>query len=151
MLVALVVIAVSLSVATLALTPDPRRPLAREAERLALLFEQAREESQLSGTPIAWQWHADGYSFVRRDLTDDGARWLVVSDDEMFRERQLPDTATILSVRADGRMLAPGDRLSLDTDGAQDVEVRLGLGEARARILATGDGRRFEVSVGGEG
>jgi general secretion pathway protein H len=147
MLVALMIVAIGLSVATLALKPDDRRPLVQEAERLALLLEQAREESELSGTPLAWSWHPGGYAFLRRDLSDNGARWLTVTDDDIFRERLLPHGATIRQVRADGRLLAEGERLSLHGDGVQQVELDLALREARARVMTAPDGRGFAIRV----
>jgi general secretion pathway protein H len=151
MLVALVVVAIGLATATIALKPDPRRPLALEAERLALLFEQAREESQLSGTPLGWQWRPDGYAFLRRELSDNGAQWLAVVDDDLFREHALPPEASIRAVRADGRPLAPGERVALGGEGAQILEVELTLDSARARVEAMPDGRRFRFSLEAEG
>lgn len=151
MLVALVVIAIGLSVATIALKPDPRRPLAQEAERLALLFEQAREESRLSGTPLAWQWRDDGYVFLRRELTDRGAEWRAVVADELFRERRLSHAARILAVRADGRTVSPGERVALYDEGAQTIAVDLALEGTRAHIESARDGRGYEVRLEAEG
>jgi len=151
MLVALVVVAIGLSVATIALKPDPRRPLAQEAERLALLFEQAREESRLSGTPLAWQWQDDGYVFLRRELTDQGAEWRAVVDDDLYRERRLSHEARIRGVRADGRPIAPGEHVTLHDDGAQTIAVDLVLGGARAYIESTRDGRGYGVRLETEG
>lgn len=152
MLIVLVVMAVGLSAVALSFRPDARRPLAQEAERLALLLEQAREESQLSGTPLAWEWRADGYSFVRRDLTDSGAQWRPVVDDDIYRTRTLSGGASIRQVRADQAPVAEGERVALNSDGVQQLEIELSLQDARTRVMSTPDGRGFQVqpvSVGG--
>lgn len=152
MLVALAIVAVGLATVVLSLKPDPRRMLALEAERLALLLDQAREESRLSGTPLAWQWRPDGYVFLRRELTDNGASWLAMTEDEIFRPRALPDGARIERVEADGLSVALGDRVALYGDGAQRLELDLSLEDARARITSadgrSGDSLRIEARGG---
>ncbi|MBK6742776.1 MAG: GspH/FimT family pseudopilin [Hydrogenophilales bacterium] len=145
MLVVLVVMAIGMSAVALAFRPDARRPLALEAERLALLLEQAREESQLSGTSLALEWHAGGYTFVRRDLTDNGPEWLPVVDDDIYRARTLPGGATILQVRADNGLVPEGGRVGLNIDGVQRLEIQLSLQEARTQVVSEPDGRGFQV------
>jgi len=147
MLVALVVIAIGLSVATLAVRPDPRRPLALEAERLALLLTQAGEEAELSGTPMAWVWQADGYAFQRRELTDRGAEWQSLDEDELFRARRLGEGARIDIVRADGSLLPAGARIPLRGEAAADLSLELSLEDARLRIEAAPDGRGYRVAA----
>jgi general secretion pathway protein H len=145
MLVVLVVMAIGMSAVALAFRPDARRPLAQEAERLALLLEQAREESQLSGTSLAWEWRAGGYTFVRRDLTDNGPEWLPVVDDDIYRARTLPGGATIRQVRADNGLVPEGGRVALNVDGVQRLEIQLSLQEARTQVVSEPDGRGFQV------
>jgi general secretion pathway protein H len=151
MLVVLVVMAIGMSAVALAFRPDARRPLAQEAERLALLLEQAREESQLSGTPLAWEWRPDAYSFVRRDLTDNGPQWLVVVDDDIYRTRTLPGGASIRQVLADDRLVAEGERVALNIDGVQRLEIELRLQDARAKVVSRPDGHGFEMQPMAEG
>lgn len=151
MLVVLVVMAIGMSAVALAFRPDARRPLALEAERLALLLEQAREESQLSGTSLAWEWHAGGYAFVRRDLTDNGPEWLPVVDDDIYRARTLPGGATIRQVHADNGLVPEGGRVVLNVDGVQRLEIQLSLQEARTQVVSEPDGRGFQVLAGTAG
>jgi type II secretion system protein H len=149
MLVTLVVIAISLSAVTLAFKPDPRRPLAREAERLALLLEQARAESSLSGAALAWVWRADGYAFVRREINDQGIQWVAVANDELFRDYHLPDGARLSGVSADGRPLGEGERVRLDDDGVQDLAIDMTLDSAKARLRSARQGEGIDVEAGG--
>jgi len=144
MLVALVVMAVGIASASLALRPDDGRLLASEAERLALLLAQAREESELVGMRLAWVAAADGYEFLRRDMTVDGASWLVLRGDDLLHPRRLPAGFTIKSIEVDGRPLAYGERVLLDPLGANLIRIELSMGEARTLVRSVEEG--FEVT-----
>ena len=149
MLVALVILAVGVSAAVLAFRPDQGRQLNQEAERLALLLEQAEEESWLGGMPLAWVVREDGYEFQRRELTIDGPGWVTVRGDDLFRPRALAGIARIQWVQADGRELAFGDRAVLGGQGVQQISVGLALGEARARVERQADGSFSYAEVTG--
>lgn len=150
MLVALVVVAIGLSAAVLAFQPDPRRPLALEAERLALLLEQARDESMMSGTALGWQWHEGGYRFLRRELTDGGSQWLAMPRDEIFRPRELPAGMRVYQVQADRLALGPGEPVSLGPDGVQHLALELALEDARALVSSRADSPGFEYRLAGD-
>ncbi|MDD3530135.1 MAG: prepilin-type N-terminal cleavage/methylation domain-containing protein [Gallionellaceae bacterium] len=149
MLIALVVVAVAIATATLALRPDEARQLAAEAERLALLMAQAREESALGGVPLAWVAAEDRYEFQRREVTDRGPAWVVVRGDDLLHPRELPTGLSIRRLEADGRRLAYGERLDLGLQGARRLSVDLTLGEARSRVVADEAGFRVEVVPAG--
>ncbi|NTV96931.1 MAG: hypothetical protein HGA75_16220 [Thiobacillus sp.] len=149
MLVALVIMAVAVATVTLALRPDEARQLAAESERLALLMEQAREESVLGGMALAWVAAEDHYEFQRREVTEQGPTWEVVRGDDLLHPRQLPTGLYIRRLEADGRPLAYGARLDLGPLGARRFSVDLSLGAARSRIVATDAG--FQVQALAEG
>jgi len=149
MLVALVVLAVGVAGAVLAFRPDQDRQLGQEAERLALLLEQAEEESWLGGMPLAWVAREDGYEFQRRELTVDGPGWITVRGDDLFHPRALPALARIQWVRADGRVLGYGERAVLGGQGAQQLTVGLSLGEARMQVERRPDGRYVQAGEAG--
>ncbi|MDD5366734.1 MAG: prepilin-type N-terminal cleavage/methylation domain-containing protein [Gallionellaceae bacterium] len=149
LLVALVVMAIGVSGAVLAFRPDPGRQLGQEAERLALLLEQAEDESYLGGVPLAWVAREDGYEFQRRELTVDGPGWLTVRGDDLFHPRLLPALARIQEVRADGRDLGLGDRVMLGGQGIQQLAVEMTLGEATVRVERRLDGRFSFAKVAG--
>ena len=77
MLVVLVIAGILVSVASLALTRNPRTDLNEEAQRLARLFESAGDEAQVRARPIAWQPYEGGFRFDMH--TDDG--WRPLRDD----------------------------------------------------------------------
>lgn len=56
--------------------PDPRPAVGLEAERFAARLSRAREESILSGRPVAVEASADGYGFT----VFDGAAWSVLDE-----------------------------------------------------------------------
>jgi general secretion pathway protein H len=149
MLVALVVIAIGVSGVMLAFRPDQGRQLGQEAERLALLLEQAEEESVLGGMPLAWVPGEAGYEFQRRELSVEGPAWMTVRGDDLFHPRALPGLAHILWVRADGRELGYGERVVLGVQGIQQITVGLSLGEARMRVERLPDGRYDYTEVTG--
>ena len=70
LLVVLAIAGVLLSVASLSFAPVEARRLEEEAERLALLFRLAQDESRASGRPLAWRADARGYRFVRPGSTE---------------------------------------------------------------------------------
>lgn len=145
MLVALVIVAVAVAGASLALRPDDSRQLANEAARLAMLLEQAREESALGGMALAWVAAEDRYEFEIRGMSRNGPDWTVVRGDELLRPRQLPGGLHIIRMEADDRPLAFGERLNLGVQGAERVMIELAFGQERTRIHSRGD--RFEVTA----
>lgn len=147
MLVALVVLAIGVAGAVLAFRPDHERQLGQEAERLALLLEQAEEESWLGGMPLAWVAREDGYEFQRRELTIDGPGWITVSGDDLFHPRALPGLAHVRDVTADGKALPFGERAVLGGQGVQQLVVELILGDARIRVSRQPDGRFDHVEA----
>jgi general secretion pathway protein H len=145
MLVALVIMALAVAGATLSLRPDDSRRLANEAARLALLLEQAREESALGGMPLAWVAAEDRYEFERRGMSRNGPEWTVLRGDDLLRPRQLPDGLRIVRMEADGRPLVFGERLNLGLQGARRVVIELAFGPERTRVHSRDE--RFEVTA----
>ena len=56
--------------------PDPRSPVAEDAERLAARLVRAREESILSNRPVAVEATRAGYGFT----VFDGTRWAALTE-----------------------------------------------------------------------
>jgi len=140
MLVALVILAIGMATAVIALRPDESRLLGTEADRLALLLEQAREESAIGGMPLAWIAREDGYEFQRRELTETGPSWNVIRVDDLFHPRDLPVGLHIRSVEMDGHPVDFGQRVALGADGVQKLTVEMSGGEARSRVASAGEG-----------
>ncbi|HNQ04426.1 MAG TPA: prepilin-type N-terminal cleavage/methylation domain-containing protein [Thiobacillaceae bacterium] len=149
MLVTLAIIGMAVSTVVIALYPDPSALVSKEAQRLAALLELASEESALIGMPLAWIGRDDGYEFQARELAERGPDWGVVRGDEHLRPRRLPSGIYIARIRVDGQEWAPGKRVLLDPQGAQELSVEITLGHARARV--TGAGGRFQASLSSGG
>lgn len=149
MLVALVILAVGMSAALIALRPDQGRLLGNEAERLALLLDQAREESALGGAPLAWVAREDGYEFQRRELSDTGPSWVVVRGDDLLRPRNLPVGMYARRLQLAGQPLEYGARVALGGAGPEGFAVDLAMGAARTRIVFLDDAFLVQSDLAG--
>lgn len=110
LLVVLLVIGITLGVAMIQLMPDNRTVLRQEAQRLALLLENAELEAQSSGRSLAWSGEASNYRFWKKNDYND---WVRIEDDTLFRPRYLPNGIRIGQTSVEESIIKPGDRLSL--------------------------------------
>ncbi len=140
MLVVLVIAGLLVSLASLAMTRNPRTDLNEEAQRLALLFESAGDEAQVRARPIAWQPFDGGFRFDMH--TEDG--WRPLRDDLLGPRRW---EGGVTSVTID----YPGSDVHPIAGGVRHGEHRCaGAGHAifgrwlGATIVGTGNGR-YEV------
>lgn len=111
LLVALVVMGIALGMAVVQLMPDDRSVLRDEAQRLALLLENAGMEARASGQPLAWSAEKNGYSFWKKN---NYGKWVRLEDDAIFRPRTLPDGLGITEVSVETQPLKPGEPMSLN-------------------------------------
>ncbi len=139
MLVVLVIAGIMISLASLALTRNPRTDLNEEAQRLALLFESAGDEAQVRARPIAWMPLEGGFRFDVR--TEDG--WRPLRDD-LLGPRQWEGGVTGVAISYPGSD-AQRDRILFGTESIDTpVQVTLYSGAGSATIVGTGNGR-YEV------
>lgn len=142
LLVVLVVMGVALGMAMLQLMPDNRAVLRKEAERLALLLENAGMEAQASGRSLAWSGEQSNYRFWKKNDYND---WVRIEDDTQFRPRVLPEGIRIGQMTIEDLPVKPGDRLSLSAYGfALPFRIRLGNEYGNASIIGKSTG---EVSA----
>jgi general secretion pathway protein H len=139
MLVVLVIAGILVSLASLALTRNPRTDLNEEAQRLALLFESANDEAQVRDRPIAWLPINGGFRFDVH--TEDG--WRPMRDD-LLGPRHWEGGVTGVAISYPGSNSTP-DRIVFGTE-AIDAPVQITLYSAvgRATIVGNGSGR-YEV------
>ncbi len=140
LLVVLVIVGILLGALALNANPGDRQVLQNEAQRIALLFQLARDEAILRNQPIAFE--ADDYRY--RFLIRKNDSWLPLTDDELLRERQFPRSPVML-------LLQPptGERMPLRiVFGREPVDkafaLTLALGGQNATIRADGIGN-FQV------
>lgn len=138
LLVVLVVMGVVLGMAMVQLMPDSRATLREEAQRLALLLENAGMESQTSGQPMAWSFENGGYRFWKKNSYGD---WAGVEDGGMFRPRTLPPGVTLADASVEAQPLQAGERMPLNAAFyTPPFHLRMNGGIAAARITGSSTG-----------
>lgn len=110
MLVVLVLIGILAGVVTVAGSPGARRGLEYEADRLAQLLGLAREEAQVRGSPIRFEFHDAGYRFLLfRDR-----EWRAMQDDTDLKARQWSQPTQLRIERPDGAQTIEFGRDAVD-------------------------------------
>ncbi|HEX4599531.1 MAG TPA: prepilin-type N-terminal cleavage/methylation domain-containing protein [Burkholderiaceae bacterium] len=100
LLVVLVLIAVVSSVISISATPDPRRSLIEQAERLGLVLSLASDEARIRQQPISWEGDLNGYRFV----SEAGGERRLLSDDDLLHERTWQRPLTLLAISREGQI-----------------------------------------------
>jgi len=142
MLVVIVVISIIVAMIGVNLAPDPRQALATEAQRLALLLEQARDEAMSSGSSIAFSAEQQHYSFWQRQEkpgTDGTRPWKEHSDRDLFHPRQLPGSITVNDLRINQQVADKGTHKIIFTPSGVMLPFRLTLASGNQRIVIKGN------------
>jgi len=82
-LVVMVIIGVTLGMASLNAIPSPRQDLENEAKRLTLLLQLARDEAIVRNRQVTFEATPERYRFLVRNDTG----WVPVTQDDLLRER----------------------------------------------------------------
>jgi general secretion pathway protein H len=83
LLVVIVIAGILLGTVAINAMPSQHQTLQREAQRIALLLQLARDEAIVRNRPLALEVEADRYRFLVRD----DSQWRVITDDDLLRER----------------------------------------------------------------
>jgi general secretion pathway protein H len=83
LLVVMVIIGITLGLASLNAIPSPRQDLQKEAQRIALLLQLARDEAIVRNQLVTFEANADRYHFLVRNEKG----WSSVANDDLLRER----------------------------------------------------------------
>ena len=86
-MVVMVIIGITLGLATLNAMPSPRQDLQKEAQRIALLLQLARDEAIVRNRLVTFEADPQHYRFLVRNET----RWDPIVKDDMLREREFKD------------------------------------------------------------
>ena len=147
LLVVLVVMGVALGMVVVQLLPDNRAILREEAQRLALLLENAGMEARASGRSLAWSSETTGYSFWKKN---DYADWVRIEEDAAFRMRSLPQGMHIVDVRVEEQPLKEGEYLALSANSfALPFLIRMESQHAYASVIGSSTGK-VSARVDGE-
>jgi general secretion pathway protein H len=138
-LVVLVIIGIMVGLASVRLMPDDARTVANEAQRLALLLEQTRDQAVVSGEPIAFSVEEGRYRFWSLDAA---AQWVPRTGDDLLQDRPLADGVQLQALQVNQAVLVPGERLLFLPSGSNaPFTADLALNAAHARIRGDGLGR----------
>lgn len=92
LLIVLVILGITISFTVLSFgLKNPQDELKEQGQRLAALMQLASEESILLSQELALQFDADGYRFLNLK----GDQWLEIKDDQIFRQRILPESISV--------------------------------------------------------
>lgn len=137
LLVVLVIIGLTLGLATLNAVPSPRQDLQKEAQRLALLLQLARDEAIVRNRLVTFEANQERYRFLVRNEN----RWAPVGNDDLLRERSFKNAPLTLLLEPPGT--GSGIPLRI-TFGREPVDkpfvLTLAAGDNRVAIRADGIG-----------
>lgn len=138
LLVVLVVMSMALGMIVAQLMPDDRAALREEAQRLALLLENAGMEARTSGRSMAWAAEKNSYGFWKKN---DYGDWVRLEGDAMFRSRTLPPGIDIGEVSVETQPLKPGEHISLSASSfGLPFHIRLTGEHASASVTGSSTG-----------
>lgn len=138
MLVVMLVMGISLGIVAVQWMPDDRALLRTEAERLALLLENAGLEARASGRALAWSTQPSGYVFWKKNRYQD---WVRIEDDSAFRPRSLPAGMQINQVWVEELPLKAGEQLALSASSfALPFRIQLSKAAVNLEVLGKSTG-----------
>ncbi|MEE4245253.1 MAG: type II secretion system minor pseudopilin GspH [Kangiellaceae bacterium] len=149
LMIALVVVAVIVAMASLTLTDKRQQELNIQAKRLYALLKQAQDETVLRGVDIGLRVERDKYLFYLYDTNTE--RWLPITDDELFTERAIPEILDI-KLSVDGNSLFSTDTeedidiFEEDVDIFEDEEQKIE--PPQIYILSSGEMSSFKIAIG---
>jgi general secretion pathway protein H len=136
-MVVMVIIGITLGIASLNAIPSPQQNLQSEAQRLALLLQLARDEAIVRNRLVAFEADPERYRFLVRNET----RWDPVTRDDLLRERGFKSAPLTLLLDPPGA--GSTDPLRI-TFGREPVDkpfvLTLASGDAHVAIRADGVG-----------
>ena len=83
-MVVMVIIGITLGMASLNAMPNPQQDLQKEAQRLTLPLQLARDEAIVRNRPVTFEATPERYHFLVRNET----RWDPITGDDLLRERE---------------------------------------------------------------
>jgi general secretion pathway protein H len=98
LMVVMVIIGIALGVVSLNIVQSPREALEKEAQRIALLLQLARDEAIVRNRQVVFEAEADRYRFLVRNETG----WEPLPKDDMLRERAFSHSPISLSLNPPG-------------------------------------------------
>ncbi|WP_338846606.1 GspH/FimT family pseudopilin [Massilia sp. W12] len=135
LMVVMAIIGLMLGVVSFNAMPSDRQLLQRDAERIALLLQTARDEAIVRNRQIMFEANGQQYYFRMRE----NGQWVAIPKDDMLKDREFERPGIRLSMQP-----APADGGSRIIFGREPVDkpfvLTLASGEVSASIRADGIG-----------
>lgn len=146
-LVVLVIIGIMVGLIGVRMMPDDAGVLADEAQRLALLLEQTRDQAVVSGEPIGFSVEGARYRFWS---LDENRAWVPRRGDDLLKDRDLAGGVRLQALQVNQAGLAQGERLLFSPSGSSaPFSAELALNAAQVRVVGDSLGRvRVETLQG---
>lgn len=139
-MVVMVIIGITLGLVSLNAIPSPRQDLQKEAQRIALLLQLARDEAIVRNRLIAFEANSDRYRFLVRNET----RWDQVVNDDLLRERNFKNAPITLRLDPPAQTGGTTNANMRITFGREPVDrpfvLTLSNGEDQVAVRADGVG-----------
>ena len=119
LLVVMVIIGVTLGLVSLNAMPNGQQALQKEAERIALLLQLARDEAIVRSRQVAFEADENQYRF----LVLNEKLWQPVTQDDLLRERAFANTPMLLSVQPAATPLSADQQLARLQQALPQAEV----------------------------
>ena len=137
LLVVLVILGLMLGLVTINAMPSERQNLQREAQRVALLLQLARDEAIVRNRQVAFEANTESYRFLVRE----NGQWQAIPKDEMLKERTFYRSPLNLSISP---ALPEGSNPLRIVFGREPVDkpfvLTMNVGEINVAIRADGIG-----------
>lgn len=132
-LVVVLLIAITASLAVVSLRQDDRQLVRAEALRLAESFRHVQDEALLTGATFGWRAEPRGYEYLRR--TPDRQWTALESEAGDAFTRRLPDAVRLVEVEVNGVRVDPGMLIVVPPSGmSSNARVVLETGSDRAFV-----------------
>jgi general secretion pathway protein H len=135
LLVVMVIMGVTLGLASLSVLPGRQQSLHGEAERIALLLQMARDEAIVRNRQVAFEAGPDGYRFLVRN----DSRWQPITGDDLLRERAFKHGPLLLTVEPATGVAPPPLSIIFGREPV-DKPFLLTLADAERRVAIRADG-----------
>jgi len=88
------IVGITLGMVSFNAMPDDRQILRRDAQRIALLLQLARDEAIVRNRPIRFEAEPDRFRFLLRDENS----WKILDQDELLHEREFKRSPVTFSL-----------------------------------------------------
>ncbi|PWB56749.1 MAG: type II secretion system protein GspH [Nitrosomonadales bacterium] len=145
LLVVLVIIGITAAMIAINLAPDPRQALETEAQRLALLLQQARDEAMTSGTRIAFSAEKQEFRFWQKPASsaekagETARTWEPHADQELYKPRSLAGNIRVEEMRINQQPVDSHVQKIVFTPSGMTLPFRITLSDGALRIAISGN------------